>query len=129
MIPRLRDGKKLEFVDDEDEFGVNGILDPVGSLKSGIQFPKRILEKPRISGLVTRKEARIADAGPDIFDHDDDDDVAAINDSLNNVDDQGHNVNKQFKAILSKLSSDFRSKIKIEKANADSDHENLDRGE
>ena len=129
MIPRLRDGKKLEFVDEEDEFGVNSILDPVGSLKSGIQFPKRILEKPRISGLVTRKEARIADAGPDIFDHDDDDDVAAINDSLNNVDDQGHNVNKQFKAILSKLSSDFRSKIKIEKANADSDHENLDRGE
>jgi hypothetical protein len=49
----------------------------------------------------------------------------AINDEIESIksrlDAEGRNVNKQFKAILSQLNSDFRSKIKIEKADIDND--------
>lgn len=122
-----RTGKKFQIASDDPS--VNNQIDPLSSLNLGLQFPDRIDQKTFLSknnvgeivGNLNHADTQ------DKHDGGDDDDVATINEieSINTIDSietEGQNVNKQFKAILSKLNTDFRSKIKIEKADADNDH-------
>ena len=130
----LRSGKKLGVSNKAKIKSVKNHVDP--SLKSTFLFPKRIEGKTRVSEKFREINAlKIEDPsggeeGPG--GHGSGQGDAAINEiesiGINRGGgdnaSEGRDVNKQFKAILSKLNSDFRSKIKIEKADSDNDHKN-----
>ena len=131
LINESRNGKKFQIASDDQ--GVISHIDPLSSLNLGLQFPDRIDQKAFLSKNIVAKIAGNVDQ-PDIqnkHDGDDEDDVATINEiesinTIGSIESEGQNVNKQFKAILSKLSTDFRSKIKIEKADGDNDHKDAE---
>ena len=126
----LRNGKKLGISNEAQS--VKNQFDPSSSLKTKLPFPERIKGKTRgISGDFRVKDARkfveTVRSDPDNLDEtrQEVDGSGAINNEIESIksrlDAEGRNVNKQFKAILSQLNSDFRSKIKIEKADIDND--------
>ena len=114
----LRNGKLLGISNEAPS--VKNQFDPSSSLKTKLPFPERIEE---ITPSITR-DFREKDL--DETRQEDDRDGAINNkiESINRDEAEGHDVNKQFKAILSQLNSDFRSKIKIEKADIDNDQKN-----
>ena len=127
-----RSGKKLGVSNKAKIKSVKNHVDP--SLKSTFLFPKRIEGKTRVSEKFREINAqKIEDPSggeEGLGGHGSGQGDAAINEiesiGINRGDTagEGRDVNKQFKAILSKLNSDFRSKIKIEKADSDNDHKN-----
>ena len=126
-----RSGKKLGVSNKAKIKSVKNHVDP--SLKSTFLFPKRIEGKTRVSEkfreINAQKIEETSGGEEGLGGHGSGQGDAAINEiesiGINRGDTgEGRDVNKQFKAILSKLNSDFRSKIKIEKADSDNDHKN-----
>ena len=127
-----RSGKKLGVLNKAKIKSVKNHVDP--SLKSTFLFPKRIEGKTRVSEkfreINAQKIENTSGGEEGLGGHGAQQGDAAINEiesiGINRGDTggEGRDVNKQFKAILSKLNSDFRSKIKIEKADSDNDHKN-----
>ena len=125
----LRNGKKLGISNEAPS--VKNQFDPSSSLKTKLPFPERIEGKTRsitrdFRGKDAQKIVETDHSSPDNLEEtrQENDGSGAINDeieSINKDEAEGHSVNKQFKAILSQLNSDFRSKIKIEKADIDND--------
>ena len=125
----LRNGKKLGISNEAPS--VKNQFDPSSSLKTKLPFPERIEGKTRsitrdFRGKDAQKIVETDQSSPDNLEEtrQENDGSVAINDeieSINKDEAEGHGVNKQFKAILSRLNSDFRSKIKIEKADIDND--------
>ena len=122
----LRNGKKLGISNEAPS--VKNQFDPSSSLKTKLPFPERIkgedFRAKDAQKFVEKTDQNDPDNLYEKTRQEDDGSAAIINEieSINREDEaEGRNVNKQFKAILSQLNSDFRSKIKIEKADIDND--------